>query len=316
MTRLVLVDHNKLAGPLAEKGFGDKVIGCIDHHEDEKVVPPDTGSEPRIIEKCGSCTSLVTRFGRQAWDSLSNNASAAGRGTSGQSDAAVGVDDDAVRRTWDAQVAKLAMASILIDTHNLKDASKTTDTDKEAVDYLEAKICLAPGGTGATWDRSAFFDEISRAKSDLSGFTLEEILRKDYKQWEVKGKQLGISSVVQTLTWQMEKADGRQRFEEEIGQFAKKRKLDIYSIMTTSTSKQGEHQRELLVYAPEKSNHSIVETFGKKAQKELKLEPWKEDVKVDAAESGDGKIEIWWQRETKFSRKQVAPLMRKIVGEA
>ena len=53
-TKWILVDHNALQGQLG-KMYAERVAGVIDHHDDEKKVPEDTGEEPRIIEKSGSC---------------------------------------------------------------------------------------------------------------------------------------------------------------------------------------------------------------------------------------------------------------------
>src|SRR5579862_695330 len=72
-TKWVLVDHNALQGELGEV-YGGRVSGTIDHHEEENKVPVDTGPEPRIVEKSGSCTSLVTEYFRNGWDKLSAQA--------------------------------------------------------------------------------------------------------------------------------------------------------------------------------------------------------------------------------------------------
>ncbi|RYP58478.1 hypothetical protein DL769_008938 [Monosporascus sp. CRB-8-3] len=153
-TRWLLVDHNALTGPLG-RIYGTRVTGCVDHHEDEGAVPQDV--DPRVIEKSGSCASLIVGLCGDAWDAL---------------------DEDA--RT-DAHLARLALAPILIDTRKLGDAHKTTAHDERAVAYAEAKLRGAPDG--GEYDRTAFFERLSGLMRDLSALSLRDILRKDYKEW-------------------------------------------------------------------------------------------------------------------------------------
>ncbi|KAK3076590.1 hypothetical protein LTS18_012610, partial [Coniosporium uncinatum] len=58
-TKWILVDHNALQGELG-KIYAGRVVGAIDHHDEENMIPEETGVEPRVITKTGSCTSLVT----------------------------------------------------------------------------------------------------------------------------------------------------------------------------------------------------------------------------------------------------------------
>lgn len=110
----------------------------------------------------------------------------------------------------------------------------------------------------------------------------------------------------------------------QVGQFASERKLDLCAIMTTSTSDEGEFQRELLLWSVKKGeNDGIVKRFGESNEEDLGLEEWSEagisemvgDGKSQS-ESGledAGKFEIWWQKKVDMSRKQVAPLLRKAI---
>ena len=91
--------------------------------------------------------------------------------------AAVHVDDFAYTSTWDAQIAKLALASILIDTVDLKADSKITEDDRKAVRFLEAKINISRK-LGKDYDRDRFYAEINDAKSHLDDLSLEEEMAK------------------------------------------------------------------------------------------------------------------------------------------
>ncbi|KAI9722931.1 MAG: hypothetical protein M1812_001379 [Candelaria pacifica] len=320
-TKWILVDHNALQGNLGEL-YSKHVSGVIDHHDEENKVPRDTGHEPRIVEKSGSCTSLVVNYCRSAWDELSSSALSSGAGHA-QGDSII--DDDAVSRRWDAQLAKLALASILIDTANLTSESKVTSHDIKAAEYLEAKINISPQDA-AKFDRQAFYDEISTAKAEIGSLDLYDILRKDYKEWTEKdSKKLGISSVVKPISFLHDKAREEspsheqwvQPFLATLREFAEERDLAIFAIMTTSTSDGGAFQRELMVWALDGNVVKAVKKFEAEATGELGLTAWNNDAK-EALNSSDGDDatwrRIWSQKEVGKSRKQVAPLLRKAMA--
>jgi exopolyphosphatase len=155
------------------------VRGCIDHHEEENSVPKETGDEPRIVRKSGSCASLVVEYCRQAWDDL----------------AAESASSEEVKK-WDAEIARLALAPMLIDTTNFTVETRTTDSDRDAAAYLRARISAVEEG----FNQDGYFDEITKAKVNTGGLSLKDILRKDYKQWNDGEKvNLGVSCVVKDL---------------------------------------------------------------------------------------------------------------------
>jgi exopolyphosphatase len=315
-TRWILVDHNALQGQLG-KIYSERVGGVIDHHDEEGKVPADTGDEPRIVDKSGSCTSLVVNYCRQSWELLSDSAASSGAAHA-QGDS-LSDDDDAVVKSWDAEVAQLGLASILIDTSNLQSRDKTTEHDRRAVDYLEAKIMLCPR-LAASFDRTKFYDEIDSAKKDIGGLKLQDILRKDYKLWHDKGQKLGISSVVKPIDFLQEKAakeagsqSQAESFVVALQRFATERELDLYSVMTTSTSPEGQFQRELLVWAFNESAIAAAKRFAKDSRDELALEDWRDNA-LGHAEDGSWR-RVWWQRQVQHSRKRVAPLLREALAQ-
>ncbi|KAL9084308.1 MAG: hypothetical protein Q9165_008136 [Trypethelium subeluteriae] len=291
-TQWILVDHNSLQGPLGSI-YKERIAGVIDHHEEEHMVPPDTGEEPRIIERAGSCTSLVTNYCRESWDSVTTNEAA----------------------NFDAQIAKFALASILIDTTNLQSKGKVMPSDEEAVKALEMKIAV-DAQSARSFDRTVFFDEISRAKSDIGSLKLQDILRKDYKEWVENGHRLGISSIVKPLSFLLQKAG------EEITdtspancllhateRFAQDRRLGLYAMMTTSSSTKGEFQRELMIKALTKDDAQTAREFANEASGNLGLEDW-DTKEMDNTSENSIWTKVWWQRNIEHSRKRVAPLLR------
>lgn len=304
-TRWILVDHNALQGKLGSL-YSERVVGVVDHHVDESKVPNDTGSEPRIIETSGSCTSLVVNHFRIAWDSFTSAGVTSGAAHA-QGDSLA--DDSAVVSLWDAQVAQFALASVLIDTHNLKDENKVTEHDKKAAAFLEAKINSSPK-VSTTYSRDSFFDQISEAKKDVDSIPLEGILRKDYKQWTEDGMAVGISSAVKSLDYLQEKADKgsekspREALIEIAISFAKERSLAVYSIMTAFQAGDGKFSRELLVLGLDKNGSAAVKRFTESSASQLKLED------VEGTEDDEQRVNIWRQHDVAASRKQVAPMIR------
>lgn len=310
----ILVDHNKFE---SRQGRDDNshVAGVIDHHDEELFVPTETEPEPRIIEKAGSCTSLVLRYCRTSWDSISSTSLSSGAGHA-QGD--VVINDSAVTQGWDAQIAKLALASILIDTANLQALEKVKAVDREAVDYLEAKIRLSLRYS-KSWNREDYYETLDSVKKDIDHLNLEEILVKDYKQWTENGQKLGISSVVRSLQYLLQKAGGdvakpeqqKTRFEKAVNDFMNEHDLVVFSIMTTSTSESGSFQRQIFLQTRSSAN-SIAKRFAGESIEQLGLE----EISICATEERPAFFDevwrkSWQQKDLGKSRKQVAPMLRK-----
>lgn len=284
-TRWLLVDHNSLTGPLAR--FSERVVGCIDHHADEGHVPADCGAEPRVIETCGSCVSLIAEHCRPVWDDL------AAEGASSR-DAA-----DA-----DRGLALMALSAIFSDTVYLTAKDKTTPKDVWAVDYLESKL------RGTDYDRKAFCDRIVAVRLDLSALSLRDIFRKDYKEWTEGGLRLGTCSVVQNFDYLLEKAGSTDVFADELGAWAAEKELDLVAVMTLSTAGGG-YERELLLWARNVKAVEIARRFVDGAAEELSLAEFKGGVLNVEGENQWRRA--WKQGNLKASRKQIAPLIRTVM---
>lgn len=302
-TRWILVDHNKLQGFLGTV-YKDRVRGVIDHHDEENAVCQDTDPEPRVVEKCGSCTSLVVRTLKTTWDSTDDS----------QKNNGSSIDGNEAHHAEDAQVAKLALASILIDTANLTAEGKVEQADIEAVQYLEDKIQKSPQDL-KTWDKTQFYNEINTAKKTTDSLTLTDLLRKDYKQWTENNLTLGISSILQPLSSLPAKALSSSPphphphpLTKTITSFVYSKSLSIFAIMTISTSPCGTPTRELFLQA----SSSFTTRFARKAVSELGLEKLSVEGLVQGTSVDDEGVQrsAWTQREVAKSRKQVAPLMR------
>lgn len=274
-TQWFLVDHNALTGQLQK--FQSRVIGCIDHHVDENVTSPDV--KPRIVEPCGSCMSLIIDESRAVWDAF----------PAPEAEDAAAEDDN---------LAKLAFAPILIDTLDLKEEHKVKEKDILAVKYLHTKVLHHH------FHQTKFFEEITAVKEDISQLCFYDIFRKDYKEWDEAGLKLGISCVVQDFDYLLQQASKPHVFLDELASWAKERKLDVASVMTTANPG-GEFQRHLLVWGITERGVTAANNFPTIA-KGLRLEQWKDGL----LDGDDGKRKTWRQRDLASSRKQVAPLLR------
>lgn len=308
-TRWILVDHNRLQGTLGSV-YSNRVQGVVDHHTEENSVPQDTSPEPRVVEKCGSSTSLVIRALRSSWDAISDSPLSSGASHAQEKFLS---EDLAVARTWDVQLAKMALASILIDTTNLTAEEKVETPDQQAVKFLEAKIQLSPT-TAKIWNRNEFYNEINEAKQDIGDLEMNDILRKDFKKWTEKGITLGISCVVKPLTFLISKAKTEEQnpdpFSNAVEAFMSKNEISVFAIMTTSTSS-GAFKRELLLQVSP-SNSSLMSKFLEQATTSLGLEDLVlNGISPSASSDTTGAIrKVWLQKELGKSRKQVAPLLR------
>lgn len=322
---VTLVDWNALPNPVeGQKGSGSvaglldvifRTVGCIDHHVDEDFVPRDDSlskNQPVIIKVGpGSCSSLVSNemVQRGLWAAKA----------------------DASSSSETAQIAKLALAAILIDTTNLTAEGKVTDVDVQAVDFL----CKQVAKDDSAWHREAFFEKIlSAKKNSLDLLTLPEILDRDYKDWTEttssgKDVKLGFCSSVKPICWIVEKAGSVSKFVDAVRSFAAQKELDIVVVMTSFTHGDDKFARELFLYAKHESEAAAdgAKVFVTQAGTELGLDKWSSlhggcpnstEEKVRSVLNGidsDSCRQLWLQKNTTASRKQVAPLLREAVAK-
>ncbi|KAJ5672771.1 hypothetical protein N7507_001898 [Penicillium longicatenatum] len=306
-----------LGGVLSEVIF--HTIGCIDHHVDEKFMPTKEAlpaGQPLIIQPGpGSCASLITNeMNRRGFWAATATANA-----------------EECSAAEIAQVAKLALAPILIDTSNLTAEGKVTDVDVQAVEFLRPQ----PGDQ--SWNMEKFYEEILSAKQNsLDRLTLHEVLDRDYKEWTETTKSsdqsitLGFCSSVKPIRWVIEKAGSPQKFLDDVRSFATSggKQLDVVVVMTSFTSREGQFSRELLISVV--ADHELVvagvESFVTQAASQLGLVEWtaldgavvdvsEEEIRSTLDEDKGAWKALWVQKDTKASRKQVAPLLRGAIAK-
>lgn len=313
-TDWTLVDHNSLQGKLGDL-YRHRIHAVIDHHEDENLIPHHPDISPRIITKSASCSSLVTNYLRETWQDLGSMVSSTIG--SAQEDGRL-VDDFAYASTWDAQVAKLALGPILIDSINMQATHKISEADTKAVRFLEAKIHISYK-YGKSYSRESFFAELNDAKSNIAALSLRDILRKDYKQWQEGDLKLGISSVVQSIQYLRERKEENLR--DVVQKWAAEKSLNVFAIMTAHHHHHGENdddddgfRRELVLYAFDDKGKTAAERFFQKGEGELRLEDAADESSSSSSDvSTPSKFvfeRFWNQNNLEASRKRVGPLLR------
>ncbi|KAI5304857.1 Exopolyphosphatase [Ascosphaera pollenicola] len=302
------------------------VVGCIDHHFDEGFVPPaqPSSADPRRIQTpVGSCVSLVINEirSRGLWH------------------------DDTVNRVEhpehpdavvnETQAAKLALSAILIDTINMTEENKVSETDIEEVVFLEDKIRYGVNiASGFSWDREQFYSSVAEAKEKaVNNLTMQETLGRDYKEWyeEIYDQpgnsvRVGIMNVGKPLLWLLNKANtSSSTFLDEVHEFSTERNLDVSAVMTTFQDTDGNFNRELAVFVLNAEYLDNAESFAKQGGDALGLTDWKKRITEETPSVGDVTEKdlfrslkhinlplsrVWQQTELAKSRKQVAPLLR------
>lgn len=181
--------------------------------------------------------------------------------------------------------AKLLLGAILIDTRCLAPRHPTTDLDREAAMYL-ANI--------AGCDMQALYNQLWSLKSDLSVFTPQELLRKDYKEIAIQGVKCGFCAIYGAL----DSISGNLM--EEAEKFRLSRQLNYLVLM--SAFYEGDELRKELALLPNCGwNHEALAYLNSKG---AQLEP----------KTILGGIQVYNQKNTDYSRKQILPFIKEMIG--
>lgn len=178
-------------------------------------------------------------------------------------------------------LAKFLIAPILVDTINLDPKfNRVTKLDQEMFDFLY------PIAFTTVDERNDFYNELQSAKKQISHLSTLDLLRKDYKEWEISEKKVGISSVMMGLTEWSGKADFNRS---DFNSFALQNALDFFLVMTAFEDTDG-FKRECLIIGNEKLSQELMEKHG-------------------FVETQDGIFDI----PSHFSRKLLWPVVQEII---
>ena len=283
-SRFTLVDHNRLLA-----SFTGEVVGIIDHHTDEGV---HTTANPRVIEAVGSCASLVTLQFRSVLESGSTEQF--------------------------KDIATLLLSAILVDTGALKPKGKAIEEDYQAAQLLMPLTGLATDAGSISGDGShipaplqVYFEALSLAKGNVGHFSTRDLLRRDYKEYDYStGTRCGLATVpVKLETWHERDV---HEFWEGVDAWMEERKLHVLGILTTyksATKGKGRRQSVWVVKGEGEEFDTLADNLFKGIEKsELQVE----DIgKLKGQKKR--RVRAYQHKNTKPTRKAVAPLVQKII---
>ena len=243
-----------------QTGLETVITGILDHHADEESYPPAAVTDIRPV---GSVATLVTE--------------------------SFLVDQ---RDTIEKPLGTLLLGTILLDTVNLDpEAGRVTDDDSKA-----AKEIIDITGL----DSGKLFEKLQFEKFNVSSLGSYDLLRKDYKEWQLGPVKLGIGSVLLPIEdWVSKDPD----IADECDRYLKERKLDVLLAMNAFTSPG--FTRQLVVYVPDDSLRADTVNFLEGS--DLGLE------KLDVNSSANS-CTFYNQKNLGISRKKLQPLLKDHFG--
>ncbi|XP_037279179.2 uncharacterized protein LOC119172245 isoform X2 [Rhipicephalus microplus] len=194
------------------------------------------------------------------------------------------------------QVALLLYGTILLDTVCLSEsARKTTVKDLEMVSKLQA---LLPD-----LGKEEVFKPLCRAKSNVQGLTLDELLRKDLKAVCSSSKRIAISSV----PGELKNICQENTMEAELGKFCKTHGYSALIILTIAVEeKSNSVQRQLAVFSSDiVLKQQLTSTLLAVGDPSLDLQ---------VSHMSTDHLITFAQGNTQASRKVILPVVRKFLN--
>lgn len=304
---LVLVDHCNIQGELLsqwfEEGF-ETVTGIIDHHADEGAF---LDCKPRIITTNGSCSSLVFNYWYEQFENK-------------------------IVFEEETRLIELLLAPLILDTSYLSEQVKEDDVKafemyryimqkkdykiSPLFDYLSPKIKKDADGL------KAFYKSLKKAKNDVEGFSFEDHLMKDYKQYKfTKGKngviKIGFSSLKNSFLYILT-TYAETEVLEAAAHIKKENGLDVLMILT-SFSETHLKKREF-AYVHDKADpvEDICSLIPQSSKDTLELNTdiydfEKVKSKVNNLNKSNMCFKILNQGNTSATRKKVVPVIKDII---
>ena len=240
----------------SQTGLQEQVTAILDHHADEKSYPSSAVTD---IKPVGSAATIVA-------ESFLDDQNDSIKGTAGI----------------------LMLGTILLDTVNLDpEAGRVTDDDSKAAEEIVDLTGL---------DSGKLFEKLQFEKFNVSSLGSYDLLRKDYKEWQLGYVKLGIGSVFLPIEdWVSKDPD----IASECERYLKERKLDILLAMNAFTSP--EFTRQLVIYVPDDSLRA--DTIAFLEDSDLGLE------KLDVNSSAKS-CSFYNQKNLGISRKKLQPILK------
>lgn len=302
---LILVDHCNIQGEAMKDAFAKgkiDVVSIIDHHQDENVF---SNADPRIIKTSGSCSSQVFNY----WYNIIR-------------------EKEGTLTKELSELAQLLLGPLLIDTSKM--TLKVENADLLAFDTYK-RILLNKESQKSEYtafsnsnELDVFFDkfykDLKGQKKNLDGFSFLDILYKDYKQF-IFGEDIkvGFSSVGKSSKWILKTFDTSE-LQQSLTQITSELNLDLLIFTTSYTDKKTDiYTREFCYYYKrDNKNSALFAKLSDLATDDLSLTPQsytKKDIstKISELNSNESILKVFNQRNTAASRKQIVPVVKRIL---
>jgi len=172
--------------------------------------------------------------------------------------------------------------------------SRTTARDIDAAGFLS-------DGFPSNFSK-VLYDELQKESKDQDGFSTDELLRKDYKEWVINDARVGISAVGMPFKRWIEK---EARFDDDVAAYFTAKNLDVLLVMT-SFKDEGQFQREMYVVGSDELTEFLIKRMNDEPNGMFVLEP---------LVVGDRRHEnMFAQLNLKASRKLVQPCIADILN--
>ncbi len=243
----------------AWSAFEKQVDGILDHHANEEMYDY---CQNKTIEPVGSCITLVAEqyFNQQP-------------------------------QMVDEKVATLMLGTILLDTVNMDPkAERVTPKDEKYARQLLEVVSLS---------QQELFDKVQAEKFNCSNLDTPDLLRKDYKEWQLGDVKCGIGSVLLSCEEWFKKD---QDIAGQCQAYAKQQNLDVLFVMVAYTNPG--FQRELGLFSANKDLYDRTLNYLQSEDLGLQLK----DIPLQGQkEHPDLNLSFFSQGHLGYSRKKLQP---------
>ena len=270
---ITLVDHSSPSGLV--RNFQSKIIEIIDHHERSGDTPCGDGVSV-LIQDVGSCSTLVAEM-------IINKKAEA----------------------LEEKLAVLLLASILLDTGNLKMQGRVTERDRAVAGQLRQK-------TASIVDEAQFYPKLFKQLVDIIPLTTSEVLRRDFKIVHIEDAySIGFCTITSLLSEFLK----RSNISEDLSTFYDANKLDALLLLGIDASdcEGTKKRRQIAIFSPSADPTLPVPHLLESLSSVLEDDP---DLQCERIQGSIGSFDgiLLEQGNVSITRKQILPKITKFVA--
>ncbi|KAM9906720.1 hypothetical protein OXX79_001395 [Metschnikowia pulcherrima] len=163
------------------------------------------------------------------------------------------------------------------------------------------------------------YQKLKEAKKDLKGFSLFDILRKDYKQFKFKSAQgeivsVGFSSIGKSLSWVLRKYPVSEILL-SLKQMSETFHLDVVIITSSFTQKESRIYTREFCFSTHNNNLQDLASLAEELQLNTKFHDQDSVAEALAQINNSVLFKVYNQQNTAASRKQVVPVIKQVIEQ-